>query len=281
MGGNKKTITVDKAEQETMLKKLGKFNDIVKKYKIQTADLKTFTDANERAEEEIESLKDQVKILEAENKDRGEWIDAAKDEITTMKGTISELESALQKSGGDVAYNRKTDLVNHVISVTKSVLFRNWKFVEDQADLVEATHDLIQYLTIDKELDDETFVTYYKDIVQQSFNQQRNYVQGECKKRAKGMSLSCVLSYLFYNPTPHFVSSQRNNCCYLTQNFLMITRHSLLLMNCCEFGNFAIWIWNYPSTLTQNLVYFGILTGGYLRLLVVIGGVPSNVTTIF
>lgn len=193
----KQTITIDKTQHDNMKKQVNEYEKLFQKYKAQEKELKEAKKAKADAEEDAQSKQGQIELLETEMAGRDKWIEAAKGELTSLKANAKDMEDALHKSGADKLFNRKDDLVRHVTDVTKSVLFRNWKFVEDESDLVEATTDLIPYLTIDKQLDDETFITYYKDIVQTSLNQLRNYIQGECKKRAKGMSLSCVYVLFF------------------------------------------------------------------------------------
>ena len=114
-----------------------------------------------------------------------QWIHDAKKIMKDQKTLIKELEEKLIITGGDEV-NQKKDMVEHVIEVTKTILFRETKFIEDKADLEEATKEIIPLLTIEQELDNKTFVKTYQNVVNKAICGQRTYIQGECKKRAAG-----------------------------------------------------------------------------------------------
>jgi len=115
-------------------------------------------------------------------------------ENSNLKVQLEQLNKALRATGGKSVATKKellnSDLVAHVEVATKNFLFRTWKILECDTDEVEATTQVIPYLTVPlpANLTQEQFVADYKCIVTSSLGDARAYVQSEGKKRAKGTS---------------------------------------------------------------------------------------------
>ena len=192
------TISVNKSDYEklkTNNKNLSKTADNYKKQlDAATKQITALTTAIEQAEgseDVIESLEEQVRVLEAGKEKMKEWIAEAKTTMDDLRKYIKELEDKVAKTGDDTL-NQKKDMVEHVTVTTKTVLCREIKFVEDTADLEEATREVFPLLTIDPEMDENMFVKTYKSVVNKAICDMRTYVQGQCKNRAKGTTVSCV-----------------------------------------------------------------------------------------
>ena len=145
-------------------------------------------------EAEINDLKKQVQTLTQAN--------ATKDtEIETLKDELAAADEALRETGTVDESKLNTELVLHTETAAKTFLFRTWKFVENEEDLVHATQDTIPFLQIELEVPENEYITNYKWKVNDALSKGRQYVQSEGKKRAYGTpnnfpvhSIFCMLT---------------------------------------------------------------------------------------
>jgi hypothetical protein len=114
-------------------------------------------------------------------------------------------------------------------------LFRNWKFVENEKDQVEAARAIIPLLKIDKEITDEAFITLYGGVITGVIDYQRGYIQQLAKKVCLGTSETFVNWPFFFVNTQHFRVP-------FTQNIMVSMERSQLLQRYSRFGSIAIWI---------------------------------------
>jgi hypothetical protein len=153
--------------------------------------------------------------------------------MLTLAETIKTLEDTLRKNGKVVVTERKQDMVTHIIDIGKKHLFRNYKFIENEADQIEATRDIIPLLKIDLGMTEEAFIPLYGGVVLKTIDDHRGYVQQQCKTVCLGTSETCVnLPFLFVD-TNH-------SCSPLTQNFGMSIKRSPLLSSYSVFGSYVI-----------------------------------------
>ena len=186
---NKATVTVNKEKYNKLVKEHKQWGkDIVEAKK----QLKQLEEDLKHSDNEVREKDGTIADFQEEMHEKDNWITKANASMKNQQTTITELEDALRKSGTAITTNRKDDLVTHVTKVAKSLLFRNWKFLENEQDLVEATTDIIPMLKIPIEMTEEAFIPLYKDVVMSALGVQRQYVQGEGKKRCEGTSDSCV-----------------------------------------------------------------------------------------
>lgn len=186
---NKATITVNKAKHAKIIEEHKQFGKDVatakKEIKKLQDDLKHADDENAKKDEQIAELQDDLT-------EKDDWIAKAKTNLKNQQLTITQLEDALRKSGAAITTNRKDDMVVHVKKLTTSQLFRNWKFIENEQDLVDATSELITLLKIPMDMTEEAFIPLYKEIVGKAIGDARQYVQSEGKKRCMGTLNSCL-----------------------------------------------------------------------------------------
>ena len=119
-----------------------------------------------------------------------EELKKTKDCLETAKKNLIEYDAALKSTNTICRASLSPELAAATEKMIKTVLFRTWKFLEDEADLILATEETYEWLekipnftlTMDKEL----YTANYKILMQKSLAEARQYVQSECKKRAKG-----------------------------------------------------------------------------------------------
>ena len=110
--------------------------------------------------------------------------------IAELKQQTAEMTQLLRKNGKVHESELNNDLVEHVVEAAKTNLFRTWKFIEEEADSLDATQEVIAVLPRGKDdilgMDENDFVTKYKDKVNLGLKRARQYVQSEGKKRSDG-----------------------------------------------------------------------------------------------
>jgi hypothetical protein len=191
-----KTVTVNKTAYNKLLednKNLRKKEkDLIKDARETKKELDNLKSELEAADDDNAAKANDIAALQDHIAKQDEWITKAKASMANQKTTITELEKALGKTGSAITTNRKDDMVKHILFLSKVVLFRNWKFIQDEADLVEATTELIPYLSIELGMTEEAFIPLYKDVVNSGLSEQRQYIQSQGKKVCTGTLDLCV-----------------------------------------------------------------------------------------
>jgi len=104
------------------------------------------------------------------------------------------------------------ELYKHVAEMTELYLQRNWKFLEDASDAVEATKEVIPYLQTTLTISEDDFIANYQEAVNHGLKTMRQSVQSEGKKRAQGVRKLFCHTVILCNFT--------KDCLYLTQLFV-------------------------------------------------------------
>jgi DNA repair exonuclease SbcCD ATPase subunit len=114
-----------------------------------------------------------------------------KNELEDAKKVLLQYDAALKNSNTICRASLSVELVAATEKMIKTVLFQNWKFLEDEADLVaaaEKVYDLLKDNTNYKlDMTKAEYASKYKIVFQKALADARQYVQSECKKRAQGM----------------------------------------------------------------------------------------------
>ncbi len=154
-------------------------------------ELKTAQKAQAVAEQKVKELEKELEDVKKDYDDLKEEYDEMVDDVKQKALTISSLESA----GGSSTVSTKSkvpkkelnqELVNHVTNTAKTIMFRTWKFIEDELEEREITKEIIPYLPVEIEMDEEEFVANYSNIVYEGIKTARTDVQSNGKKRATG-----------------------------------------------------------------------------------------------
>jgi hypothetical protein len=107
-------------------------------------------------------------------------------EIETLKEELGAANEAIRATGAVDETKLNSELVLHTENATKAALFRSWKFLENEEDVVLATKAVIPFLSVGIEMPEQEYLTNYKGIVRRGLQKGRQYVQSEGKKRAQG-----------------------------------------------------------------------------------------------
>ena len=117
------------------------------------------------------------------------------------KKKLEEMKVLLCKNGKVHKSELNSGLVDKTVEASKTCLFRNIKFVEDDEDLDEAVKLTVQYLPRGEEDLEELpladYIYMYRESVNKGLQLGRQYVQSEGKKRAQG-TLFCVRCSIFW-----------------------------------------------------------------------------------
>ena len=116
-----------------------------------------------------------------------EQVNKQNDEITALKTELAAASEAIAATGAVDESKLNTELLGFTDETTKTYLFRTWKFIENEEDLVFAAQELIPFLPIALDIPEAEYVTNYKGKVNEALSKARQYVQSEGKKRAFGM----------------------------------------------------------------------------------------------
>lgn len=196
-----KTITVNrnaynKLKEEHKVLSTAK-KEMLKDAKETKKEIKSLKEDLQAADDDVEAKASEIAGLQDELNSKDDWISKAKTNLQQQKATIKQLETCLAKNGSAITTNRKEDMVKHVTATAKNYVWRNYKFIEDEVDLVEATTQMIPFLKIPLEMTEEAFIPLYKDVVNAALGEQRTYIQGETKKRCQGTQDCCVCFCFF------------------------------------------------------------------------------------
>ena len=204
----------------------------LKKIQDQLKDYKNLEKEYEKLEDELEKVEGK---LEKANDKHADEIKVKDGMIERLRQRIEELSNALRSAGKDVLAINK-ELAKEVMEMMELYLQRNWKFMEDDQDLVQATRDVIPYLPNALTMSDEDFVANYQEAVNKGLKNNRQNVQSECKKRAEGtqkigfvtrFSLFLHRIFCFYLQLPLFFTQNFGKNTILSQRlmiFLQCTR---------------------------------------------------------
>lgn len=155
--------------------------------------------------------------------------------LEDLRLTNSRLEGMVGRAGNVAKAHQKEDMVQVVTDVVQKYLFRNVKFVTDEADLTEKTKMCIKYIQYEGhtlDYDEEQWITTYKDVVSSQLSECRGYVQSEGKKRAKGkMDLLCLCP--LFTVFLHRISASHTWFFSFTQNGLTIMTENFQLSRKC------------------------------------------------
>ena len=117
------------------------------------------------------------------------------DENAALKERLTKVSANLRKTGKVPQEDLNDKLVVIVENIAKTSIFRTYKFLEDDSDLLSATRATIDYLPNTLEtlkLTEEEFIMNYKGVVKTGIKIGRQYVQSEGRKRAKGTLGLCI-----------------------------------------------------------------------------------------
>ena len=106
--------------------------------------------------------------------------------IAALNQKIEEYTEALRDAGKNPALVKNKELWDQVMVATEKYLSRNWKFIQDESDAVQAAKEVIAFLPSPLTIDEDEFVKVYKDAVNGSLQDLRHKIQSECKNRVKG-----------------------------------------------------------------------------------------------
>lgn len=154
-------------------------------------DLKASEEAVEDLQKKLQDVTKKYNDCKKEFDDLKEEYDDMADDVRNKALAISAWEKA---SGGSkvstkpkvVKEDLNQELVNHVTQVAKTIMFRTWKFIEDELEEQEVTEEIIPYLPVDIGMEVEEFIANYSNVVYEAIKNARTDVQSNGKKRATG-----------------------------------------------------------------------------------------------
>lgn len=137
--------------------------------------------------------------------------EAATDELRALRKTHAELErtyaqvtSEMRKEGKYLESELNQEIMDKVSFVSKTILFRTVKFIEDDEDLDEITASVLPHLPQEAK-DDAEFVPKYRNTVLKAIRLGRQAVQSECKKKAERKLTFGYLAQFIVVYSQHFV----------------------------------------------------------------------------
>ena len=154
MGPPAEKVTITKKALEELKKRAAEGE----KHKKEADRLKKELQVSQNKVGELEkNLEDATKKYDECRKEcddlKEEYDDIMADDVRAKDLTISALEKA--SGGSKVSTKPKVlkedlnqELVNHVTQVAKTIMFRTWKFIEDELEEKEVTEDIIQYFLV-------------------------------------------------------------------------------------------------------------------------------------
>ena len=106
--------------------------------------------------------------------------------IVTLNEKIEEFGEALRDAGKNPALVKNKELWEQACVATEKYLSRTWKFLQDEADAVKATKEVIAFLPSPLTIDEDEFVKVYQQAINEALQSLRHKIQSECKQRVKG-----------------------------------------------------------------------------------------------
>jgi hypothetical protein len=103
-----------------------------------------------------------------------------------LNDKIEEFGEALRDAGKNPALVKNKELWEQVCVATEKYLSRTWKFLQDEADAIKATKEVIAFLPSPLTIDEDEFVQVYQQAINQALQSLRHKIQSECKQRVKG-----------------------------------------------------------------------------------------------
>lgn len=205
--GGKEKVTVTKQCLEDMKARAAKASKLEKEV---TATKK----AAEKATKDLEVLKTEYSKVGAtmeklQQKTKEQLEELAKNHAAEIAKRESEWKLALEqakaststppsalssKSSGSAKVKKSElnqELVNHVTNVSKTVLFRTTKFIEDELEEKEVTEEILPHLPVPIKMPKEEFIAKYSNVVYEGIKAGRTDVQSSGKKRAQGTRVLC------------------------------------------------------------------------------------------
>lgn len=189
-GAPSNKVTITQKALDDLKARAGKMEHLKK-------ELAKASKAREIAENKQDALETTVEDLTKSYNDlKQEYDDLAKDAMQKQL-TINDLQnnppvSSIKTASTKAKVDKKDlnqELVNHVTSAAKSVLFRTWKFIEDHVEEEEVTREIIDYLPVELPIPEDEFVANYSNVVYETIKNARTEVQSNGKKRATGKHL--------------------------------------------------------------------------------------------
>ena len=107
--------------------------------------------------------------------------------ITELHEEYAQTKNNLRKSGANAKAILNKELVEKVDEAVKTIIFRTWKFIQDEEDLEDATEACIPYLKVSLPIPKDEFIKDYGVAVNDAIKGCRQVVQAEGKKRVQGM----------------------------------------------------------------------------------------------
>ena len=158
-------------------------------------DLKKYKDKWQNSKIEVQRMTDLMKTKNTVLEKAQLKNEETQQELEQTKKVLVEYDTALKNSSTVCRASLNQELVAATEKMIKTVLFRTWKFLEDEADVVAATEETYEWLEkipgyqicVTK----EEYAAQYKVLFQKAFADSRQYVQSECKKRLKGEHWQC------------------------------------------------------------------------------------------
>ena len=130
--------------------------------------------------------KREVVDLQDNNEELTKHIEERDALIITLNKKIDELGEALRDAGKNPDLVKNKELWDQVCVATEKYLSRTWKFLQDEADAIKATKEVIAFLPSPLTMDEDEFVQVYQQAVNQALQSLRHKIQSECKQRVKG-----------------------------------------------------------------------------------------------
>ena len=114
--------------------------------------------------------------------------DRTKDKL--IAELTEKINTLTQKFSGSKA-NQQDDVILELEPIARKIIFRNVKFVEDPADLLDVTKKAMKEMSVNPGISENDFAATYNNVVKKALSYQRNYVQLGAKKRAMGKIFCC------------------------------------------------------------------------------------------
>lgn len=177
---------LSQARHDYLIAKEAKYEDLLQRIVQKTSELEEKNQTIQELEQEVEKVRGLENELEEEKK-----------KVVALNTKLSGYAVALNRTGGTAVSELNEALVNHCKTLTKTRLFRTYKFLAEESELIEGMEEIHKYIPVTMDITEQVFIKDYKGIVRKALNEARSYVQSEGKKAAKGKVFDLVLPTLY------------------------------------------------------------------------------------
>ena len=182
-----KTVSITEAQHKKLKENVVAHSELKQLFKNLKDQHTALTNQYNAKNNESASRQEEIEEKDKQLAELTDQVNKQNDEITALKTELAAASEAIAATGAVDESKLNTELLGFTDETTKTCLFRTWKFIENEEDLVFAAQELIPFLPIALDIPEAEYVTNYKGKVNEALSKARQYVQSEGKKRAFGM----------------------------------------------------------------------------------------------